>query len=932
MLLPQLPRRSSIAAALPLALFVLAGCAGSGGGVGSNGASNGNSQSTLLPALSKVVRDADPLDITLGQPPSAKLLERFPLDGYSNDDRVAYASSMIVHAPSVDIHRVRVMPRDPALPVAAIEFTTVLEAGVDRAPLLADAGVVRGAFVGEWRGVFRPVKGELYGSHVYGLSETCNAYATNIAGLWWLDDSYGTLYGFVRAEDEAALLAVALSNTPSQVERSVDAALARGDVPSAERIVATFRERIGASFAPVIARVESAGSQRAVALGGEADGAFAAWRARFDARTEYDEVQLAALVAEVADLSWRFEGIAEAAHWDAEVRALVAPAAQRLGEREVWSFTGAAWLLYATDTSVEVRALGEALALAARLDALATAEDVVDDASELMFSTRDARISNAFRARWSAVAAGRHYVALGNVVKGPAVLALARAMSAQPQPGYPFYDFSRMQEAQLLDQALDDPSGSLNSISHHTRRLMGPLDGLNESDAWKQFKLEVPKIVRAELESRAARAREWNLTATAAGYEFAAVLVGRSRFPEPEPFLDVVLRGSQCGDPLLASARATVAELLVETLPAMHSNVAHVERFDQMLLRSPIVDWPAFSRLGLRLGSVAELRTAAIARVGGAEVPWVQLVSDGVDRWRFATVDVQPEPTMPDFALGLFGLVQPPDMQAESDWLAKEKAELDAWIARIDAAKTAHALASSDQAQRAQLFRDTYEERMKTEDLTQLKAEATALDTEARALNSQNEANNAEVRAYNERIAPFNERLARQNDRIYFLAGDQQQQFDAQLRDALQRWVVERTVIPPSPAADVYTERMLWTAAESGWRAWWLGKTDEYKLGSFDDGVAASRGFGEAQLEELERSLWLQPGAPAIGRQLGAAITLCVELDGGGFLRSTVANELERYRGRFGGNAVRDHVVNAQPYQHQAAIRALLPAGMIDGQ
>jgi hypothetical protein len=29
---------------------------------------------------------------------------------------------------------------------------------------------------------------------------------------------------------------------------------------------------------------------------------------------------------------------------------------------------------------------------------------------------------------------------------------------------------------------------------------------------------------------------------------------------------------------------------------------------------------------------------------------------------------------------------------------------------------------------------------------------------------------------------------------------------------------------------------------------------------------------------------------------------------------------------------VRDFVVDAQPYQHQAAIRALLPAGLIDGQ
>jgi hypothetical protein len=91
---------------------------------------------------------------------------------------------------------------------------------------------VRGAFAGEWRGVFRPVKGELYGSHVFGVSETCNAYATNIAGLWWLDDSYGTLYGFVRAQDEAALVSIALTNTPSQVERNVDAALARGDVPA----------------------------------------------------------------------------------------------------------------------------------------------------------------------------------------------------------------------------------------------------------------------------------------------------------------------------------------------------------------------------------------------------------------------------------------------------------------------------------------------------------------------------------------------------------------------------------------------------------------------------------------------------------------------------------------------------------------------------
>jgi hypothetical protein len=682
----------------------------------------------------------------------------------------------------------------------------------------------------------------------------------------------------------------------------------------------------------VIARVEGAGSQRAVALGGEADGAFAAWRARFDARNEYDEVQLAALVAEAADLSWRFEGIAEAAHWDAEVRALVAPTAQRIGEREVWSFTGAAWLLYASDTSVQTRALGEALALAARLDALATAEDVVDGAPELMNSTRDTRISSAFRTRWSGVAAGRHYVALGNVVKGPAVLALARAMTAQPKPGYPFYDFARMQQAQRLDQALGDWSGSLGTLSYTTRELMGPLDGLNESDAWKQFKQQVPTIVRAELDRRAAQAREWNLPATAAGFAFASVMIGRASFPEPEDFLDVALRGSQCGDPQLATARELMVGLLLERLPALHATVAHIERFDQLLLRSPIVDWAAFSQLGLRLHSVAELRTAALARSAGADVPWIQLVSDGVDRWRFAQVDTQPEPTMPDFTLGLFGLVLPPDMQAESVWLATEKAELDVWIERLEAAKAENAAVAGDQARRAQIFRDTVEERAKTEDRSKLEAEARALDDEARAINERSAATNSEIHAYNARIASFNERLTRQNDRIYFLAGDQQQQFDEQLLDALQRWVAQSVGAAGGGQATAYDERSQWTAAEPRWRAWWLGKADERQLAAFSDGMAPSRGFGEAQLEELVRSLWLQAGAPAIGRQLGAAITLGVQLDGGGSLRGTLAEALERYRGRFGKDAVRDFVVDAQPYQHQAAIRALLPAGLIDGQ
>ncbi|NUP94749.1 MAG: hypothetical protein HUU28_01180 [Planctomycetaceae bacterium] len=895
-------RRSplSVRSSLIVLALLLPSCASSNGTSGTP-PTGANSAA----ALSKLVREAAPLGIKLGQPPSPALLAQFGPKDWEKGDFQRWSACLLALNPSSEVYRVRALGVDPTQPVAAIEVTTVLERSVDREKLLSDAGVARKAWVGEWRGLFRPVKGELYGDHVFGVGERLDCYESTLDGVWLLIDAAGAFYGFVRAKDATQLERAVLTNTPRQLVREIEQRLARGEVVEARDLALRFQERAGAGIAPALQAVEVAFAERNAQLGAEAATVFAEWKARFDARAQGEERALRALLSELSDLCHRFQRIPEAEGWGAVVRAELSVFARERAASDRLGMHASVWGAYAADGAFTPQELVVALKAADRIEELASSKAVEEGWRNLLPSSLPSHVLTAMRARVPGVFAERLRREVGAPNEGPAVRTLALAMAESDTTDPTYYALQRMKDAQSLDSAFARVFDRPEMIGHLSNKLSSPLEGLNETPSWIRFRAQVPTIVRAEFVRRAEQARAWALPATEAMNWLSAAMVSRTSFPEPERLVDVLRQGSRDPDPLVANARNALAPLVARHYPPLHATVAHFERLEQLFRRLPIARFPAFWQLGLRLDSVAELREAARLAERGADIPWIQLVSDGIERLRVADVPNEPAPTPPDVSLAWLGFDLPPELRDEKAWINAEQVAIDAEAKRIAELKAAHDLAFAAHKARQDTFRASMEERLKAGQKNALENEARDMDLVSDRLREENEANNVAVRAFNARIVPFNERVTRFNDRYYFLLGDKTAQLDTQLNDALARWRTEHATAPVDVAGDAL--RADWTRKEATFAAEWFDAEDSPLPYDLRAPKRPSQGAANALIAELERSLWMQAGAKGIGEQLGLAIARDVELSG--TVRTSLREALATYRGRFGAEALRAHLL-----------------------
>lgn len=916
--------RRSLPTLASLSLFtftsLLGSCASSGGS--SSTASGEKEAPARVAQLSKLVRDSAPLGIKLGAPPPPALLAEFGPETYEKDDYQRWRASLLAMRPSDEVYRIRALGFDPTQPVEAVEVTTVLDLSIDREQVLADAGVARAAWAGEWKGIFRPVKGELYGDHVFGLSEIVDAYESSLPGVWLLVDSNGAFYGFVRASSVTALESAGLDNTPADVASLIEGTLARGNVVAAHDLALKYGPRAGASLASVVQAAESAYAERNARLGAEAEATFAEWKRRLDARPANDEAATRALLVEIAELSRKFERIEEAAPWSGIVRKELAEFSRERAANDRFRAHSTVWASYGTDGAFSTQEIVSALALADAIEKLESAEEVSEKAVELLPYSLPTHVREALRANLPAVFAERLRRQVGSPNDGAAVRALALAMAESGEMDPAYYALQRMKDAQALDQALADQVNRPSMLGHLLVKLSAPLEGLNESRAWSKFRSQVPALVRAEFLRRAELAQQWNLPATAASHWLSAAMVTRTSFPEPERLVDVLAHGSRDPDPLVASARNALAPLVARRLPPLHATVAYFERLEQLFRRPPIAEFAAFWQLGLSLESVADLREATRLADGGNEPAWVQVVSDGIERLRIADVADAPAPTPPELAFAWLGLDLPPEMREEKAWIDAEKVAIDEEQKRINELQAAHNAASESHRQDAETFRASIEQRLPTVGKAALEAEARALDERAARLNEQNASNNAVVRAFNARIQPFNERVTRYNDRYYFLLGDKTAQLDRQLNEALARWQAEHVPAPPEVAG--YDVRSQWTRTEATLVAEWLKPGDSPLPYDLRATRRPSSGMGNAVVLELERSLWMQAGAKGIGEQLGLLLARDVQLTG--FLRGSVSEALGRYRARFGAAALREHLFAGLSTSEQMLVLPALPA------
>ncbi|MCY3002317.1 MAG: hypothetical protein NTV21_10985 [Planctomycetota bacterium] len=875
-----------------------------------------------MAALSKLVRDSAPLGIKLGAPPAAALLGEFGPKEWEQQDFQRWRASLLAMHPSSEVYRIRALGSDPAQPVESIEITTVLDLSIDREKVLADAGVARTAWAGQWSGIFRPVKGELYGDHVFGLTEVVDAYESTLPGIWLLVDSTGAFYGFVRASSLSALRTTGLMNTPADVALVIEDDLARGNVVAAHDLALKYGPRAGASLASVVQAAESAYAERNARLGAEAEATFAEWKQRFDARPQGDETAVRALLVEIAGLSQKFERIEQAAPWSGTVRRELAEFSRERAAADRFRAHSSVWASYGADGAFSTQEIVTALALADALEALKTAEEVRENANGMLPYTLPSHVREALRASLPAVFAERHRREVGSPNEGTAVRALALAMAESGEMDPVYYAAQRMKDAQALDQALQDYVNRPSMVGHLLGKLSAPLEGLNETRSWATFRAQVPALVRAEFVRRAELAQQWNLPATAASHWLSAAMVTRAAFPEPERLVDVLAHGSRDPDPLVANARNALAPLVARRLPPLHATVAYFERLEQLFRRSPIAEFAAFWQLGLSLESVADLREATRLADGGNAPPWVQVVSDGVERLRIADVADAPAPTPPELAFAWLGLDLPPEMREEKAWIDAEKAAIDNEQKRINELQAAYNAASESHRQDAETFRVSIEKRLPTVGKAALEAEARALDERAARLNEENASNNATVRAFNARIQPFNERVTRYNDRYYFLLGDKTAQLDVQLNDAFARWQAEH--LPAPPEVTGYELRSQWTRTEATLVAEWLKPGDSPLPYDLRGTKRPSFGMGNAVIAELERSLWMQAGAKGIGEQLGLLLARDLQLTGS--IRASVSEALGRYRARFGAAALREHLLTGRSITEQYLVLPALPA------
>ena len=918
-------RRSLPALSLiPLFAFagLLASCASSGG---SSSASSGEKEPPARVAkLGKLVRDSAPLGIKLGAPPAPALLAEFGAEEYQRPDFQRWRASLLARNPSEEVYRIRALGSDPALPVQAIEITTVLDRSIDREKALAQSGVARKAWAGEWSGIFRPVKGELYGDHVFGITEKVDAYESTLPGVWLLVDSNGAFYGFVRAADPAALTATALSNTPAQIVAEIERLLASGEAVQARDLALRYGSRAGASIATAAQAAETAYSERTARLGSEAEATFAEWKQRFDLRPAGDELATRAFVVELAELSQKFERIEAAAAWDGILRRELSGFAQQLASEARFRVHSRVWEAYAGAAAFSTRDLATALRIADRIEEFATAEEVSERASRLVPHTLPSHVRDALLASLPAVFAERLRREIGRPNEGPAVraLALAQAESGVMDPSY--YALQRMKDAQSLDQALANEFDRPEMVGHLLAKLSAPLQGLNESPSWTRFRSLVPDLVRTEFVRRAEQANAWDLPATAAMNWLAAAMVSRNAFPEPERLVDVLTHGSRDPDPLVAKARNALAPLVARRFPPLHATITHVERLDQLFRRPPIAEWPAFWQLGISLDSVSDLREAARLVDGGNDVPWIQLVPDGVERLRVADVDSAPAPTPPEVSLAWLGIDLPPEMRAEKLWIDSETVAINTQQKQISELQAAHHAATEALAHDTEAFRATMEARLLSVGKAALEGEARALDDRAKAINDQNASNNAVVRAFNERIKPYNERVTRYNDRYYFLLGDKTAQLDRQLLDALARWQEEHRAPPPNASGN--DVRANWANKEATFASEWFETDDSPLPYDLRAGKRPSSGMAKALIGELERSLWMQAGAKGVGAQLGLALTRDVQLNGS--IRASLLESLGRYRSRFGAAALRENLLAGCSAVERLLLLPALPAAI----